>query len=162
DIYNYSMKRVRFMLEISLRTDFADIFEVKMNRLVRKGDVTTKWDQDKSELISNYEHEGFERSMVTCLLESGSAAIYNNGRISLRVDLAPRGSWHTCSQHLMDKKKAHKTRQTCVHVLTKAGSEVEKDLQEWRRVTTGLTSSNEEIYRLFKQSLEDMAALRLP
>ena len=33
DIQNFGMKRVRFSLEISLRTDFADIFEVKAKRL---------------------------------------------------------------------------------------------------------------------------------
>jgi N-terminal domain of (some) glycogen debranching enzymes len=49
DIHNYSMRRVRFSLELSLRTDFADIFEVKSKRLVRKGNVTTEWRQNTSD-----------------------------------------------------------------------------------------------------------------
>ena len=36
EIHNYGMRPVRFSLELSLRTDFADIFEVKAKRLVRK------------------------------------------------------------------------------------------------------------------------------
>jgi glycogen debranching enzyme len=36
------------------------------------------------------------------------------------------------------------------------------ELSNWRKVTTSVTTINEDIYRLFKQSLEDMAALRLP
>src|SRR6266571_2997765 len=33
---------------------------------------------------------------------------------------------------------------------------------EWRKVATSVTSANEDVYRLFRQSVEDMAALRLP
>src|SRR6266511_848005 len=40
DICNYSMRRVRFCFELSLRTDFADIFEVKMYRFVCYGHDT--------------------------------------------------------------------------------------------------------------------------
>ena len=45
DITNNSMKRVRFQLEIALRCDFADIFEVKSNNIVRRGRITTEWSQ---------------------------------------------------------------------------------------------------------------------
>src|SRR5262249_56721359 len=46
DIRNYSTRRGRFSLELSLRTDFADIFEVKSKRLVRKGNVSTEWQSE--------------------------------------------------------------------------------------------------------------------
>ena len=95
DLRNYSAQRVRFSLEISLRTDFADIFEVKSKRIVRKGNVTTEWRKDTAELISAYEHDQFRRSMTTRLLRSGSVPSYNNGRISFLVDLSPGASWHT-------------------------------------------------------------------
>ena len=39
DIRNYSCERLRFNLEISIRTDFADIFEVKANELIRRGRI---------------------------------------------------------------------------------------------------------------------------
>lgn len=41
-------------------------------------------------------------------------------------------------------------------------SPIEQELSHWRKVTTSVTSSNEDVYRLFRQSVEDMAALRLP
>src|SRR5437899_2920750 len=65
EIHNYGMRRVRFSLELSLRTDFADIFEVKAKRLVRKGNVTTEWRPKTSELINSYEHNDFKRSVIT-------------------------------------------------------------------------------------------------
>ena len=43
DITNNSMKPVRFQLEIVLRCDFADIFEVKSGSILRRGRITTEW-----------------------------------------------------------------------------------------------------------------------
>jgi len=163
EIHNYSMRRVRFSLELSLRTDFADIFEVKAKRLVRKGNVATEWRPKISELISTYEHDGFKRSLVSRLTHSASAANYSNGRISLLVDMEPRGSWHVCCQHaFLGGEKTWKGRGQCVHTLRDAGSAVEQELSNWKRVTTSVTTSNEDVYRLFRQSVEDMAGLRLP
>ena len=47
-------------------------------------------------------------------------------------------------------------------VLRNPESEIETDLREWKQVTTSVTTSNEDVYRLYRQSVEDMAALRLP
>jgi len=74
ELHNFSMQRVRFSLELSLRCDFADIFEIKAKRLVRKGNVTTEWRPKTSELINSYEHKDFRRSVVTSLMRSGSRA----------------------------------------------------------------------------------------
>ena len=160
DLRNYSAQRVRFSLEISLRTDFADIFEVKSKRIVRKGNVTTEWRKDTAELISSYEHDQFRRSMTTRLLRSGSVPSYNNGRISFLVDLSPGASWHACCQHSFSEAK--ELSKDCVHMVRKPDSNVEQELTNWQAITTSITTSNEDIYRLFKQSVEDMAALRLP
>lgn len=162
DIYNYSTIRVRFSFEISLRTDFADIFEVKAKRVVRKGNVTTRWNQESSELTSNYEHDGFNRSLITRLNRSGSVANYNNGRITFLIDLAPKESWHTCIQHVMSGLKSRQRPSRCVHLLRNPASEVESELRHWKDVTTSITTSNEDFYRFYRQSIEDMAALRLP
>lgn len=161
-VRNYGMRRVRFSLELSLRSDFADIFEVKTKRLVRKGNVTTEWHANPAELIACYEHDGFKRSLVTRLMDFGSPPVYSNGRISFFVDLEPGDSWHTCCQHLVVAREQWQKQPTqCVHMLREKDSTVEQELNDWKRVTTSVTSSNEDVYRLFKQSVEDMAALRL-
>ena len=43
DVTNHGRKHVRFNLEIAIRSDFADVFEVKSNRIVRRGRITTEW-----------------------------------------------------------------------------------------------------------------------
>jgi hypothetical protein len=45
DITNNSMKPVRFQLEVAFRCDFADVFEVKSGRIVRRGQITTEWSE---------------------------------------------------------------------------------------------------------------------
>lgn len=163
DIHNYGTRRVRFSLELSLRTDFADIFEVKSKRFVRKGNVTTEWHSENAELINSYQHNGFKRSVITRLARSGSAANYSNGRISFLVDLEPGGSWHTCCQHtFVGAEKSAGALTLCVHRLREEQGPIERELTNWKKVTTSVTTSNEDVYRLFRQSVEDMAALRLP
>lgn len=160
DIRNYSAQRIRFSLELSLRTDFADIFEVKSKRIVRKGNVATEWRQDAAELINSYEHGEFKRSLTTRLIRSGAVPEYSNGRITFLVDLNPGASWRTCCLHLFSAPK--QSSEDCVHLIRKLESSVEQALQKWKSITTSITTSNEDIYRLFRQSVEDMAALRLP
>ncbi len=163
EIHNYGTQRVRFSFEISLRTDFADIFEVKANRLIRKGNVTSEWDAERSTLVNAYEHEGFKRSIVTRLMRSGSLAHYSNGRISFQIDLDPRGRWRACCHHfLFQGEKTTARRHWCVHELRDAASPIEKEMSEWKKVTTLMSCSNEDLYRLYRQSVEDIAALRLP
>jgi len=64
DITNNSMKRVRFQLEIALRCDFADIFEVKSGDIVRRGRITTKWSQTKQQLRTIYCNGDFVRAVT--------------------------------------------------------------------------------------------------
>ena len=41
DLTNHGSKRAQFNLEIAIRGDFADIFEVRSDRIVRRGRITT-------------------------------------------------------------------------------------------------------------------------
>jgi hypothetical protein len=59
DITNFGMKRVRFNLEIALCSDFADIFEVKSNRFVRRGEIETQWDKELAEHRTFYSNPDF-------------------------------------------------------------------------------------------------------
>jgi hypothetical protein len=53
DITNNSMKPVKFQLEIAIRCDFADLFEVKSGNIVRRGRITTEWSQARQQLCTN-------------------------------------------------------------------------------------------------------------
>src|SRR5215470_6349500 len=49
DVANHGLVPVRFNLEIALRADFADLFEVKLGRLVRRGRIVTQWRAEHGE-----------------------------------------------------------------------------------------------------------------
>src|SRR5580704_19081501 len=161
DLHNYGMKRVRFNLEISVRTDFADIFEVKAKHVIRKGNVTTNWSTERSELINTYEHDTFKRSLLFRLAPSDSPASYSNGRVRFFVDLDPGVSWDTCCRYVfVEGAKIRRATYDCSR--GRVHSKNATEMSKWKEATTSITTANEDIYRLFKQSVEDMAALRLP
>ena len=53
DITNNSQKPVRFNLEIAIRGDFADIFEVKGDNIVRRGHIVTSWSVRREDTSDN-------------------------------------------------------------------------------------------------------------
>src|SRR5262245_17566855 len=61
EVTNHSLSPVRFNFEIALRSDFADLFEVKSHRFVRRGRITTTWDESRSELETSYTNRDFSR-----------------------------------------------------------------------------------------------------
>lgn len=76
------------------------------------------------------------------------------------MDLSPGASWHTCCDHSFAWAKQASA--DCVEEIRNRESNVEQALKNWKAITTSITTSNEDVYRLFKRSVEDMAALRLP
>ena len=64
EITNNSMRRVSFHLEIAVRSDFADLFEVKSNRIVRRGRIATEWSQPRQRLRTTYRNGDFHRAIA--------------------------------------------------------------------------------------------------
>src|SRR5262249_51164107 len=71
DIRNYSGKHLHFILEVLMRSDFADLFEVKAKQLTRRGRIESDWRSDRQELATRYDHENFRRCLVVRLECSG-------------------------------------------------------------------------------------------
>ena len=63
DITNYGPARVRFNLELVLRSDFADLFEIKSGRIVRRGQILTEWSTERQTLRSEYRNADFLRGL---------------------------------------------------------------------------------------------------
>ena len=161
DITNYSMRRVRFQLEIALRSDFADIFEVKSGSIVRRGRITTEWCDSTQRLCTEYRNADFMRSLSVGPDGGEPKAVYANGRLSFEVSLAPGATWHCCLLYsLRDGERKFPAPSVCVSGSNKL--QHAETLADWLRTVLKICTSNEEFYRLYHQALEDMAALRLP
>jgi glycogen debranching enzyme len=161
DLVNYGPEPVKFQLEIALRCDFADIFEVKANHIVRRGRITTEWSDAHQRLRTTYKNRDFTRAVTVLPGRASSTAVYANGRLSFEVALKPGEPWHCCLLYALgygDRPVAAPGH--CVGDCPK--SHHAETLAAWLDNVVKIRTSNEEFYRLFRQALEDMAALRLP
>jgi glycogen debranching enzyme len=159
DITNYGGSPARFSLELSLRCDFADTFEVKSNKIVRRGQISTMWDPEKQVLSNTYRNGDFIRAVTVTAHQA--PALYANGRLAFEVDLEPGASWHCCLTYdLTDGGKRFVAPGDCV--AEDAESRHAESLRDWQDRVLKVTTSNEEYYRFFHQAINDMAALRLP
>jgi glycogen debranching enzyme len=162
DLMNYGASNVRFNLEIAVRSDFADIFEVKSGHFVRRGNITTEWDREGQRLTTAYRNGDFAREVTVTARNGDAPAGYANGRITFDVELAPAATWHTCLAYdLLDGETCYPAPESCMDV---AGdrSENSKRLAAWRDAVLKVESSNDGFRNLVRQAVDDMFALRLP
>jgi glycogen debranching enzyme len=161
DITNNSMKPIRFQLEIAFRCDFADIFEVKSGKIVRRGQITTEWSERRQRVRTVYSNKDFQRAVTIAVVHASSKAVSANGRLSFEVSLQPGQAWHACLLYtLEDGGQQLRAPPECFGQIHK--SRHSESMAEWLETVVKIRTSNEEFYRLFHQALEDMAALRLP
>jgi glycogen debranching enzyme len=162
DITNNSRNPVRFNLEIAIRADFADIFEVRSEHIVRRGRITTTWSHARQTLRMTYRNKDFIRELIVHTgAGDGEPAVNANGRLSFAIVLKPGQAWHRCLIYdLADDGKQLRAPRQCTH--SSATSDLAGKVDEWQRTVLKITTSNEEFYRCYHQGVQDMAALRLP
>ncbi len=161
DLTNHSQKPVRFNLEIALRSDFADVFDVKSKRDIRRGHITSDWSEARQTLRTTYTNADFTRAVGVTAGRSDSPAVFANGRLSFEVKLPPGGTWHCCLLYeFTDGDKHYRAGASCAEYAdTSAQAQAHRD---WRQTVLKVRTSNEEFYRFYHQAIDDMASLRLP
>jgi len=161
EITNNGMQPVRFQLEVAFRCDFADVFEVRSDHIVRRGQITTEWSERRQRLRTAYSNRDFHRAVTTLVARAPSKAVLANGRLSIEAALQPMEAWHACLLYeLEDGEHLFHAPRHCVGTSHK--SRHSEAQPRWLRTVAKIETCNEEFYRLFRQALEDMAALRLP
>ncbi|MBS0237494.1 MAG: amylo-alpha-1,6-glucosidase [Proteobacteria bacterium] len=162
DITNNGLRPVRFNLEIAIRSDFADIFEVKADQIVRRGHITTSWTPKRQVLRLAYRNKNFCRELIVRTGKGNNTPAANsNGRLSFDIALTAGESWHRClSYELIDGDSHIRAPGSCADA-SETTSHAKK-LNDWQRAVLKITTSNEEFYRCYNQGVIDMAALRLP
>jgi glycogen debranching enzyme len=163
DVTNHGLTRVRFNLEVALRSDFADIFEVKAHHFVRRGRILTAWDKAHDEVRTSYTNRDFHRAIVYRPQRSDSRPDYANGRLTWEIELAPGATWHSCGHViLIEGKRTRLPIYGCSRDQnTPASLERERLQRRWGQQVTQLTSANEDIYRFYRRSVDDLGALRM-
>ena len=158
-ITNFARVPVVFNYEISIRSDFADVFEVKSKRIVRRGRIVSTWSDDTGVLSTSYSNGVFRRA-VEITAAGDTPAGYANGRLTFALHLAPGASWHGRLRYsLIDGDTVLHAPDDC---LLNGGSPQGREVKAWRDGALKVSSSIHNFERLFDQAVEDMAALRLP
>ncbi|MBA3920522.1 MAG: amylo-alpha-1,6-glucosidase [Nostocaceae cyanobacterium] len=157
DITNYHSEAVEFQLMLAIRSDFADIFDVKSQQVLTRGETETVWHD--SVLTTKYQNGEFLRGILAEPVGSSSKARFANGRLIFDVAIAPSETWHTCinftalvNSHVFKPQDTYD-----VSHKTEAG----KIRDEFLANATKMQSSNAEIAGFYQQALIDMGALRI-
>jgi len=157
DITNHYTEAVEFQLMLAVRSDFADIFEVKAKNILTRGEIETS---GKDGVIkTEYRNGSFHRGTIVEPTNYSSHPRYANGRLMFDVAIEPSQTWHTCINFTaLVNGKVLKPQQTCTQShATEAG----KVRDSFLNSATKLHSSNAEITGYYQQALVDMGALRI-
>jgi glycogen debranching enzyme len=161
DITNYGPQKVCFNLEIAIRCDFADLFEVKGRKVARRGEIRSDWSVVAQELTTTYQHEDFSRALKVAASDQHSAMSYANGRLSFSIEIHPSSSWHTCLLYAFADGGSWSTApKLCV--ANYMNSEAAYAQKLWQVSVLKVETNNDTFATAFSQAVDDMWALRLP
>lgn len=161
DLTNHSSRCINLKLELKINSDFADIMEVKKGSRARRGSAESEWSSDDGRLTTTFTNGSFRRGLIVRTLNASSPVGYANGLLVFDIRIEPGASWHACVVHTFcDGHKETKAPPHCISEIVE--SESGQRLDQWVKKVTKMQSSNEELYRLFRRGVEDIAALRLP
>ncbi len=157
DIANYARRPVRITLEIAIRSDFADIFDVKSGQVVRRGALNTRWLRSRGELRTSYRNGEFRRELIVAAERASTPPQYANGRLVFVATIPPKGVWHTCLKWLPVTAMRRR-------LVTLDCNAVEAPLRQVirdRLPNVSIETRDPGISRAWDQAVRDMEALRL-
>ncbi|MFL5756564.1 MAG: glycogen debranching N-terminal domain-containing protein [Chloroflexota bacterium] len=158
DIVNYARRRVGLTIEIEIASDFADIFDVKANEIVRRGQLNTRWFRSRRELRTTYVNGEFMRELIIAVERAGSQPQYANGRLVFDIQLAPKDVWHACLKWL-PVTGTHLARRPVTMGCNAV--DVPPAASDRRQPAKSIDTPNETVRRAWDQAVRDLESLRL-
>ncbi len=154
-VENLAGEAVGCTVTLLLDTDFADLFEVKENRMAsRAGRVAV---QTADGYVAEYRWMDWSRGVRVV---ADPPARYKAGELSFQVVVPPRGRWETCLQvqAILDDVPVA-GRHQCGESPDAGHSQ--RQLAEWRRRTPAVRSVRPGLVATLRRSEEDLGVLRL-
>jgi glycogen debranching enzyme len=159
DLVNHARRPVALTIEIEIDSDFADIFDVKARKLVRRGSLHSRWFRTARELRTSYQNADFRRQLIVAVEREDAPPQYANGRMVFVARLAPKERWHTCLKWLPITSPDARRRPTTLpcNAVTERGVA----LAGSRLPRVAIATPNEIVRNAWDQAVRDMEALRL-
>jgi glycogen debranching enzyme len=161
DLTNYSRRPVAVSLEVSIESDFADLFDVKSGRTIRRGSLQSAWDEHWGRLVTRYRNGDFERGVAFKVEQADSPAEFANGGILFHASIDPGESWHTCLlwRPILDGGEPEHPPRAC-HSLV-GDTEHDQARRAWIATTTQITTSDPAVTATVRQAVDDLGGLRM-
>jgi glycogen debranching enzyme len=157
DIVSFALRPISLAFDVEIDSDFADIFDVAVPRLVRRGTIQSRWFASRRELRTTYVNRDFRRTLVVAVEKSGSPPQWANGRLSFAIHLERGQTWHTCLKWLpLISGRRRPTTLGCDAI-----TEQRAGFHPPRLPRVGIHTPNRTVERAWKQAVDDIEALRL-
>lgn len=158
ELTNYCGHTIDLVIEVSVESDFADLFDVKDQRLQRRGLVRSTWDARGAVLRNDFTHEGFTRGLLLEARHSEVSVTYANGGLFFPVKLQHGATWRSCLlwRPVLDSGSALPTIIDC-HRLLRATEAHPPEYASAARVKT----SDPLITATIGQAIGDLTELRM-
>ncbi|HEY6058036.1 MAG TPA: glycogen debranching N-terminal domain-containing protein, partial [Candidatus Limnocylindrales bacterium] len=158
DIVNYARRPVRLTIEVAIESDFADIFDVRGNVLVRRGEINTRWFRSRSELRTAYVNRDFRRELLVAVERADSPAQFANGRLTFIARIPPKDVWHACLKWLPITRTGPRHRPS---TLPCNAVDAPYAVSGVRLPNVSIETPNTTVRRAWEQAVRDMESLRL-
>jgi glycogen debranching enzyme len=162
DLVNYSRAPLGIDLEVSVESDFADIFDVKAHRLVRRGTLQSRWDEHRGQLVTRYRNGDFARAIELHVDRAGSPTQFANGGLLWKVELQPGQAWHACLLWHVDlgDDEARRPARTC-HALRGHDTEHRRIQRQWVASASRFGADDPVVTAVASQAVSDLSSLRI-
>jgi glycogen debranching enzyme len=161
EITNHGPEAVCLNLELVVRGDFADLFEVKGKSVTRRGDIEEIWSSERETLTTTYRNKDFSRAIRIRAAEADSPMTYANGRMSFKIELSPGRVWRGALLYDF----ADGDNWICAPdepITDPIGPASMRDAKRWKAEVLRVETSNDTFATAYSQAVDDMSSLRLP
>ncbi|RJQ50766.1 MAG: amylo-alpha-1,6-glucosidase [Actinobacteria bacterium] len=161
DVFNHTLRDARFTLRLEFDTDFADIFDVKVGRVLEPVKPEFAAYENRRRAVFQHKSDGFfRRTEISFERECD----WDGSSASFEVRLEPGGKWHTCIDFATLAAEPEIAepgpKYSCGAFLGDERAESERR-KAWIATAPVLTTDYDFLAHAYEQSLEDLDALRL-
>jgi len=154
---NYGSEAVEFELELRFEGDFADLFDVKEQRLVRRGSIESRWDGETRTLTTSYRHGDFERGLAPGVQSTAPSRSTRTGcsrfgsRSSRRIAGTP-----ACSGCRSARAEQEGGPIEACHALLTGDPELAKRRRAWLARVTRIETNDSGVNAVVERALDDL------
>jgi glycogen debranching enzyme len=161
EITNYNLRPVKLVLELELRSDFADLFEVKAPPIRERQNLVTQWDDRGCRLVTIYQNEDYLRRCIYQVAQADLPVSFANGQLRFPIHLDTEATWR--AEGFMQLQHGGRVRTPRLSHTMPGTTEGRAGRlhQRWLNTCTRLETPNDDLRHTYRESVEDMSALRL-